>query len=106
MSPNPKGGNLTSEHVNTPDWVNHFTSIFYEKNVCLPHNTMNNGPLDYQITTKEMMAASSNLKSGKSPGLDNLTNEMINCAIQIYPQSFLYLFNHILNNGGYIPSWS
>ena len=62
--------------------------------------------LDYEITTEEMMDASHILKTGKSPGLDNITYEMINCALQYNPQTFLYLFNVILKSGGDIPSWS
>ena len=51
------------------------------------------------------MSASGILKPGKSPGPDNVTNEMIASTLY-FPDIFLYLFNCILQNGGSIPLWS
>ena len=58
------------------------------------------GPLDYEILLDEMIKASSILKPGKSPGYDNITNEMISISLSMYPLIFLSLFNRILNEGG------
>ena len=46
------------------------------------------------------------LKTGKSPGQDNITTEMIICTLKYYPNLFLSLFNKVLKKGGSIPLWS
>ena len=61
--------------------------MFHSENISLPISDGEEGPRDYEITTEEMMDASHILKTGKSPGLDNITYEMINCALQYYPQT-------------------
>ena len=101
-----KKNTITTENINVKDWITHFKSVFLSKNNSLPKNIEKEGPLDYNITLKEMISASHILRSGKSPGLDNITNEMINSALHLYQETFLYLFNHILQNGGHVPGWS
>ena len=61
---------------------------------------------NYPITIEELTFAVSLLNTGKSPGLDNITTEMIICTLQYYPNIFLSLFNKVLEKGGFIPLWS
>ena len=70
----------------------------------LPPGDGSIGPLDYKITIEELTFAASLIKTGKSPGLDNITTEMIICTLQYYPNIFLSLFNKVLEKGGSIPA--
>ena len=99
----PAQGNIKVE-----DWVDHFKNICHasSERPNLPENPNVHGPLDHEITMEEMTSASYILKGGKSPGPDNITNEMIGCALKHYPHVILYIFNNILKCGGDIPSWS
>ena len=62
-------------------------------------------PLDYEITLEDTMDAHKYLQQGKTPGLHNITNEMLICSVKFYLRIFLYVFHHILKHGGQIPSW-
>jgi hypothetical protein len=61
--------------------------------------------LDYQISLNELQMAISSLKSGKSPGLDNITNEMLKAAQTYMNQCFLKLFNKVFISGFYPQKW-
>ena len=63
------------------------------------------GPLDYEITEKELEDAGKNLKAGKSTGLDQISNEAISVLIGTHPKLVLKLFNIILDSGEIIPEW-
>ena len=107
IAPNSKTKYINHNNISISKWVDHFKSILNSKrNVELPPDDNNIGPLDYKITIEELTLATALLKIGKSPGLDNITNEMIICTLQYYPNIFLSLFNNILEKGGSIPSWS
>ena len=107
IAPNSKTKYINHNNISISKWVDHFKSILNSKrNVELPPDDNNIGPLDYKITIEELTLATALLKTGKSPGLDNITNEMIICTLQYYPNIFLSLFNNILEKGGSIPSWS
>jgi hypothetical protein len=58
--------------------------------------------LDYKITTGELQKAFSKLKSGKSPGLDNVSNEMLKASQSYMNPCLLKLFNTVIC----IPSFS
>ena len=79
-------------NISSEDWVNYFESLFCDKGSNeIPHTT-DKGPLDFEITEKELMDASSLLNPGKSPGLDSILNEMISCTlILILTYFYLYL---------------
>ena len=64
-----------------------------------------NGPLDYEITEKELEDAGKKLKTGKSTGMDNISNEAISVLIETHPKLALKLFNKILESGEIIPEW-
>ena len=62
--------------------------------------------LDFRITIDEINKAISKLKNGKSPGLDNIKNEMLKAAQVYINPCFLKLFNAILTSGFYPMAWS
>ena len=97
----------TSDYISADTWVRHFRTILNsKKGRPYPTQYAMNGPLDYEILLDEMIKASSILKPGKSPGYDNITNEMISISLSMYPLIFFSLFNRILKEGGCITSWS
>ena len=49
----------------------------------LPPDSKESGQLDYTITLDELMKASLILRPGKALGIDNISNEMISCLLEI-----------------------
>ena len=62
--------------------------------------------LDFVITDNEIITAISKLKWNKSPGLDNITNNMIKCSQSILVGCFKKIFNSCLSNGIYPEKWA
>jgi hypothetical protein len=61
--------------------------------------------LDYKITTGELQNIFSKLKSGKSPGLDNVSNEMLKASQSYMNPCLLKLFNAVFTSGIYPSKW-
>ena len=70
-----------------------------------PPDSCEKGPLDFEITIKELNEASYILRAGKSPGLDTISNEMLQCVLEVKPSIILKLFNSILIYNGKTPDW-
>ena len=88
-------------------WLNHFKSIFTnEKIFAYPTNPTKTGPLDFIIVYEELKKASYVLKPGKSPGYDNISNEMVLSLFNSHPEVILKLFNIILSQGVHIAKWN
>ena len=64
------------------------------------------GPLDYPITDEEFEAAVNKLKANKSPGIDNILNEVIKIGKDAIKGHLVNLFNRILDTGKYPTLWS
>ncbi|CAG2215844.1 unnamed protein product [Mytilus edulis] len=62
--------------------------------------------IDFKITPGELQKALRQLKSGKSPGLDTITNEMLKVSQSYMQDCLLKLFNAILLSGIYPSKWS
>ena len=62
-------------------------------------------PLNLPITTDEIYEASKFLKNNKSVGLDQISNEMIKCALPFMHTALKRLFNSILWNTHYPKEW-
>ena len=62
--------------------------------------------LDFEISTTELSKAISKLKSGKSPGLDNISNEMLKVSQSYIKPCLLKLFNAVFRSGHYPDKWS
>ena len=59
------------------------------------------GPLDYPKTDEEFEAAVNKLKANKSPGIDNILNEVIKIGKDAIKGHLVNLFNRILDTGKY-----
>ena len=57
--------------------------------------------LDYQFTKPELMQCVIKMKTGKSPGLDSIINEVIKILAEAMSDALLTLFNLIYNSGHY-----
>ena len=60
----------------------------------------------YVISMDELKEASSILKPGKSPGIDEVDNETILCLYQEHPRLILKLFNKIYTTKQKVLQWS
>ena len=89
-------------------WENHFKSILRINriNLVYPDDPHEEGPLDYEITTEELIKASYILEVNKSAGYDNITNEMICCLIDVNPGIIIKLFNNIVIKNVEIQGWT
>ena len=61
--------------------------------------------LDKPITEEELLTATRKLKSKKAVYSDKIRNEMIKLGANIAPQSFLKVFNKILESGRFPETW-
>lgn len=72
----------------------------------LENNTSSFCPLDFEISMAELLKAIKKLKQGKSPGLDNISNEMLKISQTYINPCLLKLFNAVLRSGHYPEKWS
>lgn len=77
-----------------------------EEKLNLHEKTLCFNELDYTITESEIVKAISKIKLNKSPGLDNITNNMIKNSQTTLLQCFMKTFNACLSNGTYPAQWS
>ena len=98
---------INQNNITPMRWLRHYKSILKTHQlVVYPPDCQKKGSLDYEITMDELNTAAMMLKGGKSPGIDNITNEMIFCVNQVYPCILLKLFNRIFADNVNIPSWT
>ena len=77
-----------------------------ETNMETHSNERVEGPIDYPITDEEFEAAINKLKANKSPGIDNILNEVIRIGKEAIEGHLVNLFNRILDTGKYPALWS
>ena len=98
------------------EWVTHFHSLLNIKpqidsslkfhiETFLSSNVSIFNELNYRITNAEISCVINSLKSGKSPGIDSITNEMIRCGWPHLQEYFIMFFNSILTSGKFPSSW-
>ena len=96
-----------SMHVSHNSFSTHFKNLLNCSNQNeIPRKCKEAGQLDYSITPDELKKASEILKSGKSVGIDNLSNEMLSCLVDSTPLVLIKLFNLILDGGEVLPDWT
>ena len=97
---------LNSVHPPLVDFFEHFNSISNtNRPQDIPLISNENGPLDFDISLKELENACNKLKLGKACGFDDICNEMIISLINTHPKIVLKLFNDIFKTGEVIPEW-
>ena len=64
------------------------------------------GPIDCPITDEKCEAAINKLKANKSPGINNILNEVIRIGQEAIKGHLVNLFNRILDTGKYPALWS
>ena len=62
--------------------------------------------LNNPITDQEILKVVSSLKSGKSPGEDNILNEVIKLSVNNFLPFYNKLFNYVLDSGIFPDSWA
>ena len=101
-----ENSNNTEKYIPDQVLIDHFKDILQEENATMSTTNLSvNSDLDYEITVEELKMASNILRNGKSPGLDNILNEMIRPFVTIYPDIILKLFNKVLNNNSICHQW-
>ena len=91
-----------SEH----SWINHFEGIRGGGNEPVyPPDSTEDGPLDYEITSQELLDATTILKNGKACGIDMISYEMLKCVIEHNPAILLTVFNSALAHNPKTLDW-
>ena len=98
---------IFKEGISSQRWTSHFKAIWQgpHPNLPLPLNTAEQGPLDYEITPKEIEFGAYILRNGKAVGYDRISNEMLSCLLGEQPAIFKNLFNALLKNPSTIQKW-
>ena len=96
-----------AQFVSHKSLFDHFKQILNaERNVELPSDSREKGKLDQHFTLDELKKACRVLKNGKATGIDNLSNEMIHCFTEIYPEYTINLFNEVLDSNVIVEDWT
>ena len=66
---------------------------------CNQYAFSSNDILDKPFTLEELRKVRKNLKDNKTSGLDAISNEMIECCIDIHGSWFVRLFNSVYQSG-------
>ena len=104
--------------VSPSDWLEHFKNLnqvqekfldrikFLEEKLKISECSLCFNELDFAITDEEITTAISKLKNDKSPGLDNITNNMIKCSQNSLLLCYKKIFNACLATGIYPVAWA
>ena len=110
-----------NERSKTPSqsqWLNHFQTLHSEHTITEKQEETLKllkeserfkdqfNDLDKTITEEELLTATRKLKSKKAVYSDKIRNEMIKLGANIAPQSFLKVFNKILESGRFPETWT
>lgn len=113
-----KQNDQTSSAVDPSTWVSHFKKLnevkvdFKDrlKDLDILLDTLEKqkifNELDMPITNEEVSKAISKLKYNKSPGLDNLSNNMLKSGQTMLVPSIVKLFNASFSSGCYPKQWA
>ena len=102
-----------SADISQDEWASYFKKLLNNsKNVDInneiDNNTLynfeNNGLNNY-IKEVEILKAVKSLKSGKSCGIDQISNEMLQLSCHTFIKEYTSIFNFILRNGIYPNIW-
>ena len=106
------------DKISPEKWFCHFKGLMYKENGLSEdhmdmkrklqnHASKNNfSPLDFRITTDEILKGISKLKKDKSPGKDSVTNNMIKAGQYELVPVLAKVFNMILLSGQFPDTWA
>ena len=106
-------------NISPRSWMDYFKGLFNVKSTnidtafldyvqsALPtlDNISQTGPLDYEISFKELEMSNKKLKNGKSAGPDGIINEMVKFGGSTLHRTLLSLFSRIMSEGQYPTAW-
>ena len=113
-----KESDQKSSAVEPSAWVSHFTNLNQTREHFGPRlqeikKSLDSlekekifNELDYLISTDEINKAISKLKCNKSPGLDNISNNMLKSGQKVLTPCIQKLFNACLSSGNYPSQWA
>ena len=108
----------TRSNLYRNEWYNHFLNLLQPDSNhtnkeqfisdLLRYNTLNsvNANMDQDITEKEVIDASRELKNIKASGQNLIKNEMIKTALPILTKQIVKLFNIILSTAQFPQFWT
>jgi hypothetical protein len=97
------------------DLIEHYTTLLHKPSTPDPElsETITNlsaepffSDIDYLITCDEVTSKIRSLKSGKAPGLDRISSEMLKASVITMVPLYTKLFNSIYSQGKYPHSWN
>ena len=95
--------NCGASNIDLENWETHFkNTIQTDRFVPKANESLSTGPFDADISEDEIVSILKSLKTNKSPGLDQITNEMILCLHEAHSSLLKNLFNNILQRDTYL----
>ena len=103
-----------SADISPEKWVEYFKSLM---NIEYPNNfsdslnndnyieDLDNTILNGDISPEEVLKGAKGLKGGKSCGIDEISNEMLQLSVPILANAYAYLFSQIIKSGKYPSIW-
>ena len=103
-----------SADISPDKWVEYFKSLM---NIEYPNNfsdslsddnyieSLDNTVLNGDISREEVLKGAKGLKGGKSCGIDEISNEMLQLSVPILANACAYLFLQIIKSGIYPSIW-
>jgi hypothetical protein len=101
--------------ISPEDLIEHYTALLHKPTMSDPVltesiKTLSSEPffaeIDFLITKDEITSKIRSLKSGKAPGLDRISSEMLKASVTTMAPLYTKLFNSIYCHGNYPHSWN
>ena len=92
-------------NVSIATWEKYFTELYSEEHENTETVFNENSDCQYEISADDVQLAVAKLKNRKSPGPDEITNEMLKYGGETLCAELALLFNKILENGEVPESW-
>ena len=104
----PRVEDMFKDCISGDRWNHHFKKVLRDEGGehSYPEDSLEEGPLDYEMSGEELDDASYVLKPDKSSGYDSLSNEMIKCLLSTNPDLLLKLFNSVFSSNTKIEKWT
>ena len=84
-------------NIDVENWETHFKiTLQTDRFVAKANESLSSRPSDVEISEDEILSILKSPKTNKSPGLDQINNEMILCLNEAYPSLLKNLLKNIL----------